>query len=174
MPTPKKAKEEKAPLEGNFVDKKEFDEFREQNTAVQNEMINMLQQALAPKAVAATPEKGSGEVSKPLPSYENQEAGPQENVLPPHYNVLVQKYFNPEDGFKFFLEYPTIDAKGLEVGGYLFTIDVPKKFSNATEAHYKFYKVDLRTRALQAAHMVKGIEEWCQRVARNLNYKKAR
>jgi len=173
----KKVTKPTKPLEGDFVDKKEFDAFREENTKVQNTMLDMMQKLLEPKtadreivgaglaaAVPATP--------KPVASYETQDAGPQDSEIPPQYRGLVHKFFNPEDGFKFLLTYPSINEKGAEVGGYYFTIVVPKELSNATDAYLKLYKVDLRTRALQAAHMVKGIEEWCQRVARNINYKK--
>ena len=98
-------------------------------------------------------------------------AGPDGNAhLPPQYQKIFEKYFDPKDGFEARLNFPEIDDQGRESGGITFTIVVPVKFSNAGDAYLKHYKVDIRTRALRPDNVGKGIVDWCIRVAKNLHY----
>ena len=92
--------------------------------------------------------------------------------LPPQYQKVFEKYFDEDDGFTARITFPDVDDKGNETGGITFTIFVPEKFTNTSDAYRKMYKQDLRTRALQPHNIVKGIEEWCKLVARNLRYNK--
>jgi hypothetical protein len=90
--------------------------------------------------------------------------------LPLQYQRIFEKYFDPEDGFTARLTFPDSDAKGNEMGGIMFTIVVPNKLSNATKAHLDYYKVDMRSKPLQAGAIANGIENWCKLVASNLKY----
>jgi hypothetical protein len=98
------------------------------------------------------------------PSYQ-----PGEQFLPPVYQAIFEKYFDPEDGFEARFEMPAKNAKG-HTSGFMFSIIVPMKFSNALDAYRDFYKVDIRSKALRGDDVAKTIEEWCKLVARNLKY----
>lgn len=80
--------------------------------------------------------------------------------LAPHYQAIFEKYFDPEDGFT------------AEIEDALLTITVPQKFSNATDAHLKFYKKDTRDKVMDMRNLEASLESYCKLVARNLNYNK--
>mgnify|MGYP001608388157 CR=1 FL=1 len=90
--------------------------------------------------------------------------------MPPQYQRIFEKYFDPNDGFEARLNFPEIDDKGRETGGITFTIVVPLALSNAQDAYKQFYKADLRTRALRPDGISKGIDDWCRLVSKNLKY----
>ncbi len=98
-------------------------------------------------------------------------AGPN-GALPPQYQRMFEKFFDPADGFEGRLNFPEIDEKGRETGGLTFTIIVPDKFSNMNDGYKKMYKHDLRTKALMPHNMAQGIQTWCEMVAKNLRYNK--
>lgn len=102
---------------------------------------------------------------------EEMEGGPN-GFLPPQYEAIFHRYFDPEDGFTARITFPEVDEDGREAGGITFTIFVPEKFSNVTPAHRALYKQDLRTRAVMPHNIAKGIEDWCKLVAQNLKYDK--
>lgn len=78
--------------------------------------------------------------------------------LPLRYKKVVDKYFDTNDGFLFFLE------------GINFSILVPDAISNMEPAYKLLYKNDLRTKALPPHNFEAGIESWCKLVAQNLRY----
>ncbi len=75
--------------------------------------------------------------------------------------MIFEEYFDPKDGFKAELSFDN----NIE-----FTIDVPLKFSNASEAHLTYYKIDKRNKVLVAGNIEGGIADWCKLVAKNLKY----
>lgn len=91
-------------------------------------------------------------------------------VLPKQYQNLFEKYFDPADGFTGRLTFPEIDEDGKESGGLTFSIFVPDKFSNATDAWKTYYKTDIRVKALSSTDLAGGISKYCELVAKNLNY----
>jgi hypothetical protein len=83
--------------------------------------------------------------------------------LPENYQAIFEEYFDPKDGFEAEMSYE---------GNISFTIIVPMKFSNTTEAWRTYYKVDRRTKVLKQGNIEGGIKEWCEKVAKNLKYNK--
>jgi len=120
-----------------------------------------------------------GDVPKQVPapavpgSKAAEDGGADSNsFMPKNYQALMDKVFDPADGFEGRLTFPGSDEQGRETGGLTFTIVVPKKFSNVDNAYSLMYKHDLRTKALNPGAIASGITEWCERVARNLKYQK--
>ena len=161
-----KTKKEK-PLEGNFVDKKEFEDFKKSNEESLAKILDAIENK--PSMVITTPvgsTTGTLVPASPLPS-----ADPYTNgYLPIQYQTVFEKYFDPADGFTARLTFPEVNDKGQETGGINFTIFVPLKFSNTDDGYRKMYKQDLRTRALLPHNIAKGIEDWCKAVVNNLKY----
>ena len=101
-----------------------------------------------------------------------KQIGDPDTVMPMQYQSIFEKHFDANDGFVGRLSFPEIDEKGRETGGIMFTIVVPQKFSNMEDAQMKYYKVDLRSKALQPNAIAKGIDDWCKLVSQNLRYNK--
>jgi len=107
--------------------------------------------------------------------YDDDFAGPQtnhENSLPAQYQKIFNDVFDPRDGFIGRLQMPELDSRGNTSSGLMFTIIVPMKFSNMSDAHRVMYKQDLRSISLSADAMPSGIQSWCKRVAKNIGYNK--
>ena len=92
------------------------------------------------------------------------------SLMPKQYQTIFEKHFDPDDGFTGRLTFPEIDENGKESGGLTFSIFVPDKFSNATDAWKQFYKKDIRVKALSSTDLAGGIAKYCELVAKNLNY----
>lgn len=82
--------------------------------------------------------------------------------LPPEFQAVFMKYFDPQDGFT--AEYDPLENT--------FAILVPPKFSNAIPANLQFYKVDKRLKKLEASNPLSTIDAWCKKVMANLRYDK--
>lgn len=139
--------------------KSEIDSFKD----TQNQILSLLEQQVTNK------QEG---VSNQTEEVVNTVATAESSEFPRQYRSLVEKYFDPRDGFDFRLTWPEIDDKGRELGGLLFLIVVPRKFSNATDAYLEFYHTDIRPKALQPGDIAGGIDRYCQMVAKNLGYDK--
>ena len=110
----------------------------------------------------------SGKVEKPivLPTPEDVEAQPREFVaeLDPKFKVLFEKHFDPADGFKAQENHPDRNRV---------TIFVPETFSNASDAHWKFFKNDIRSCSPikeTGDQYYEEVEKFLQRVVKNLRY----
>lgn len=156
-------KKSRAKPEPAFVTKQEFDAFG-------NRMLELLENVVAAKTPDAPVVAPQYSPANPHPSAVSTD--PKNGVLPAQYQTMFEKYFDPTDGFEARLTFPEILENGQESGGINFTIVVPMKFSNTDDGYRKMHKVDLRTRALMPSNIVKGMEDWCARVAKNLNYNK--
>lgn len=175
------SKKKKAAPKAQYVGKEEFDKFQEENTLVQNKILDMLENISKPieivegRPVTATDIVPGAVVNKPGAKNVSEKAADafMSGILPPQYQKVFDKYFDTDDGFEARLMFPEVDDEtGNETGGITFTIIVPKKFSNAPDGYQKMYKHDLRTRALLPHNISKGIEDWCKIVAQNLKYNK--
>lgn len=162
------------------VSKKEFESFQQETRDGISTILDALDKFApgnaTPPVTVASPSDVAPQVSVKV-EVTDEEAAEAESAeamayLPPQYARIFQRYFDEDDGFTARLSFPTVDEKGREDGGITFTIVVPDKFSNVSEAHKSLYKVDLRTRALQPHNLAKGIEDWCAKVAKNLKYDK--
>ena len=158
--------------DGEFVSKKKFDTFQQETSTALNAILGILEKKPEAEFRAPAPGSVAESVADAQALVEAASADRSNGYMPPQYQRLFEKYFDVADGFEARLSFPEIDEKGRETGGITFTIVVPMKFSNAQDAYKTFYKSDLRTRALRADNISKGIDDWCQRVARNLKYDK--
>jgi len=138
--------------------KKELGEFKEEVLELVNKLIDAQTPPLA--SVGIPQEVKTTEVIN-VEEGGAQEDGNAVKVLPPNYQVIFEEYFDPKDGFKAELSFDN----NIE-----FTIDVPLKFSNASEAHLTYYKIDKRNKVLVAGNIEGGIADWCKLVAKNLKY----
>jgi hypothetical protein len=148
-----------------FVDKAEFERFRNEQEKIQNKMLALLEKSVEPATTVSPVLKGEAPTGAATNMFDGE-------YLPPQYKNIFEKYFDPTDGFTARLTFPEVDGKNKETGGITFTIVVPQKFTNAGEAYLKMYKVDLRSRALQPSNIAAGIDEWCKAVSRNLHYQR--
>lgn len=164
MATKKTTTKTAAAVPDGSVPEAEFRAFQQETRDGMNTILDAIEKMHAP------PELNAG-VAGSAPE-QNNDAGDPNGFLPPQYEKIFQKYFDPEDGFTARVTFPEVDEDGRESGGITFTIFVPKKFSNVTPAYSSLYKVDLRTRALQPHNIAKGIDDWCKLVAKNLRYDK--
>lgn len=151
-----------------FVGTAEFEAFKQDVSAGQKAILDMLEKAVAPKTDGDVGKTGEKEAVKDLVDVNVSANG----MLPAQYQKVFEKYFDPADGFHASLMFPEIDEKGRESGGITFTISVPMKFSNTDDGYRKMYKQDLRSRALLPHSIAKGIEEYCKAVVNNLKYDK--
>ena len=131
--------------------KKELDEFKA-------EVLDILKVALTPKETTVDLTTDT----------DIMEGGAQDDdksvkVLPAKYQAIFEEYFDTTDGFTAEMSF----ENNIE-----FTIDVPRKFSNATEAHWTGNHADKRNKVLQAGNIEGGIREYCILVAKNLKYDK--
>ncbi len=178
--TTKRAAAKKPTVEAEFrAFKKEQQETNETILSVLEKMDTKLSNSAAAASVTTeAPSAGVASIPHDVPlQVTDEEAAEAQSAeamafMPPNYKRVFEKYFDPEDGFTARLAFPETRENGSEDGGITFTIFVPEKFSNVTEAHKSLYKIDLRTRALQPHNIAKGIEDWCARVAKNLKYNK--
>lgn len=81
--------------------------------------------------------------------------------LPENYQTIFEEYFDPADGFEAEMSYE---------GNISFTIIVPMKYSNTTEAWRTLYKSDRRTKVLKQGSLESDIKSWCSLVSKNLKY----
>ena len=154
------------------VSKTEFVAFQKETRDGLGTILDILEGMKGGAPVAKTTEAVEPHVEEAdftKPDREEQDGDPN-GFLPPQYQRIFAKYFDPEDGFEARLNFPEVDEQGRELGGITFTISVPMKFSNTDDAYRKLYKQDLRTRALLPHNIAKGIEEWCVKVQKNLRY----
>lgn len=85
---------------------------------------------------------------------------PNKIPIPPAWRKMVDDILGVEFGID--VVYPQ------QGSGFLFKIIVPKEKSNASPAHQEFYKVDIRTKAIAYNEGISGVENFCQKVAKNL------
>jgi hypothetical protein len=124
-------------------------DLRAELDAFKSEVIDILKGGLSPKEESGEEQEVIMPVSK--------------NNLPANYQEIFEEYFDPQDGFGAEMSYE---------GNISFTIIVPERFSNTTEAWKTYYKVDRRTKVLKQGNIEGGIKEWCEKVCRNIKYQK--
>jgi hypothetical protein len=140
-----------------YVSKEDFEGFKTSVVSILENISNKLNSEPERKVMTATVKEDkidAGSVST-SPSSE-----PVVHNLIPEYQVIFDKYFDMDDGFKGMIK------------GVNFKIEVPLKLSNAQEAHKTFYKNDIRHKILDGHDMEGSIDKYCKLVAQNLNYKR--
>jgi hypothetical protein len=146
-----KAKTEK---ESKFVSADDFNSFKISVVGILENISNKLNSEPERKVMMTT----SGEAPKKI-NYDIPD-GKVEHDLIPEYQMIFEKYFDMDDGFKATLK------------GTQFKMEVPLKLSNAQEAHKTFYKSDIRFKVLDGHDIEGSLEKYCKLVAQNLNYKR--
>jgi len=100
--------------------------------------------------------------SKQIHHTETLEYQPKQ-MLQQEYQRIFEEYFDINDGFEAEMDFSD---------KITFTVMVPQKFSNATSAHWDFYKSDKRMVALPQGNISGGIQDWCDKVCKNIHYNK--
>ena len=164
---PKDAPPKTEPPAMSFVSKEEFDGLRNQISTFQESIVEVLNRLTKDKEEVQTREPREFE-SVPtedtiLQDVSEDSSAPKDDEVPlsPSQQAIFQRYFDPEDGFKTWL---VMDDKIAHM------IDVPRKFSKASSAHWNHYKRAIHQKVLPQGDILGGIERHCQLVAQNLNY----
>jgi len=139
-----------------YTTKEDFDSFKTSVVGILENISNKLNTEPERKVMMATENKkdDAGSVGS-APSNE-----PVVHNLIPEYQMIFEKYFDMDDGFKGMLK------------GVNFKIEVPLKLSNAQDAHKTFYKSDIRHKVLDGHDVEGSMEKYCKLVASNLNYRR--
>lgn len=162
------------------VSQSDFDSFKEETTKTQNRMLDLLENlskapvetktGLGQNAAASRNVLMANPGANAVVGTNDVYAGPTEKQMPPQYERIMWKHFDPADGFKGEMEFPS--DEDTTRGAITFTVIVPAKFSNASEAHKKYYKEDRRLIVIRPESIVRDIDSWCSRVSKNLRYNK--
>lgn len=99
----------------------------------------------------------------PLSDEEIIAAGKEKAPIPPKWRKIVDDILGMDFGID--VVYPDAGS------GFLFKIIVPDEKSNASESHKRFYKVDIRTKALSYSDGIEGIRKFCELIKINLEKK---
>lgn len=96
---------------------------------------------------------------------EEAEAEPFEaQPMQPKFKAVVEKYFDIDDGFVVTENYPERNRV---------TVNVPRKFSNATESHWTLMKIDLRSSSPisdSGDQYYEEVDRFLKKVATQLRY----
>lgn len=94
---------------------------------------------------------------------DNQEALPEANPIKPSWRKVVDTILGPEYG---------INVSYTGGGGMIFRVIIPKGQSNATDAYFKLYKNDVRSKVIAlGSNDADQIKSWCLKIKNNLKNK---
>ena len=86
---------------------------------------------------------------------------PDQNYpIPLEYKEIVNTVLNAKFGIDI--------APSKDKPEFLFTIIVPKEYSNMTEEDWKLKGADLRSKVVSYAEGINGVRSWCELVFKNL------
>lgn len=80
----------------------------------------------------------------------------------PDWRKAVDEIVSPKIG---------MTIKWIKNGPQLLTLSVPREMSNASDEHWKMYKSDLRSLAVDPSKGLEGIKSYLEKVKRNLQAK---
>ena len=133
-----------------FSLKKDMDEFKketkETNTKILGALESIMNKDEVPEPVTEEKEKTESEIME----------------LTKQQRDIFEYYFDPADGF----------TANYDINLNVFTINVPMKLSNVSDAHKALYKVDLRSKKVDSNNILGSIKAWCILVAQNLKYER--
>jgi hypothetical protein len=141
-----------------FVDKAEFERFRNEQEKIQNKMLALLEKSVEP-AVTVSPVL-KGEVPKEAVTDEEKliKYGFKGLELTPEQQQVLNNNFNPADKFRAKLDVLT------------FHVLVPESLTNNDNAYMKMYKIDLRSKVLPAHDLLGAMDKRCKEIVKNLHY----
>ena len=115
---------------------KEMKDFKKETRATNNKILGILESLV-------------NKEEKVEPVTEEEEKTESEVVeLTKQQREIFEFYFDPADGFK----------ANYDINLNIFTIEVPSKFSNVTDAHKALYKVDLRSKKVDQNNILGSIK----------------
>jgi len=132
-----------------FVTKKEFDNLSGKIETLTEALTLTLKNVKVDEAVEKREELNS--------------INPSEKMIDPEFRVIVDSILGKDFGMD--VSYP----KG--TGTFIFKVMVPKDKSNATDAHWQFYKSDIRSKAIPFSEGLDGVRDYCNKIAKNLGVK---
>jgi hypothetical protein len=132
--------------------KKELDDFKLEVKEQNSQILDILEKIVNKDEPVAP-------LTEPVLDNKQEEAVVE---LTPKQQEIFEYYFDPADGFKAWYD----------VNNNLFTIEVPMKLSNTTEAYRALYKQDLRSKKVDQNNILGSIKEYCILVANNLKYER--
>ena len=141
-------------IKTEYTTKEDFESFKTSVVGILENISNKLNAEPERKVMMAT----SGQEVKKI-NYDIPEGHVEHNLIP-EYQMIFDKYFDMDDGFKAIVK------------GTQFKIEVPLSLSNAQDAHKTFYKSDIRFKVLDGHDIEGSMEKYCKLVASNLNYKR--
>ena len=97
------------------------------------------------------------------PTDEEIAAGIEKIPVPPAWRKMVDESLGMDFGID--VVYPQSGS------GFLFKIIVPAEKSNMSKDYKEFYKVDIRTKAINYNEGIEGIKKFCENVKKNLERK---
>ena len=105
-------------------------------------------------------------IPQPIQSTDDELAKGQEKIpVPPSWRKMVDEILGMDFGID--VVYPQSGS------GFLFKIIVPTEKSNMSQDYKDFYKVDVRTKAVNYNDGIEGIRKFCEQVKNNLETKKS-
>jgi len=130
--------------------KKDMDEFKEETRKTNTKILGALESIM-------------NDDKKVEPITEKEEETEEEIVkLTKQQRDIFEHYFDPADDF----------TAWYDINLNIFTIQVPVKLSNVSEAHKALYKNDLRSKKVDPNNILGSMKHWCTLVAQNLKYEK--
>jgi len=161
--------------EEKYATKKDINQLTDALTQIAKIVNDLAQKQANPIIVrGSTPEiPGTADLSRvkesssaqPLvkPTDEEIAAGMEKIPVPPAWRKMVDELLGMDFGID--VVYPQAGS------GFLFKIIVPEEKSNMSKDYKEFYKVDIRTKAINYNEGTEGIKRFCETVKRNLERK---
>jgi len=149
--TPLKIEKKKRTVVNVLSLKKELDTFKEESKQRDTKIFSALETLL-----------NKDEVNPEPVTEEPAETESEVIVLTKQQRDIFEYYFDPKDGFK----------ANYDINLNVFTIEVPEKFSNVTDAHKALYKQDLRSKKVDPNNILGSMKAWCILVKQNLKYER--
>lgn len=143
-----------------YVGKEDFKAFRDNVMSSLNTLTDLI--------AKAQPKVAPPKVTGPKNTAEVLAGSIQNEAI---FQKMFQEYFDPKDGFIATVGFPTQNNKGQTTSGFTFTISVPEKWNNTSDAYKSLYGMaDLRTRVIDPNDPIGSTRDWCVKVAHNLGY----
>ena len=85
------------------VSKSEFEAFKAETAAVQNQILSLLEEVVAAKQAPTAASQPA-----PVPSADTADPVAANGYMPPQYQAIFERYFDPADGFTARLVFPEV------------------------------------------------------------------
>ena len=150
-----------------------FDKLTEVITSIAKSVDDLAKKQANPIIVEKTVQEiaGTADLSKikestlttPVPTDEEIAGGSEKAPIPPAWRKLVDEILGMDFGIN--VSYPQSGS------GFLFKLIVPAEKSNMSKDYKEFYKVDVRTKAINYNEGMEGVRKFLELVKKNLEKK---